>query len=149
MISTKSINNIIYGRLDRIIIEKQNMFQGNLKYVKLIKKLDKLASSYADKTEELNIVEYVKDDFYNTTDNTVITFWHKNKRAHNKVFDVCSMLNELDGIKARTTGISELGITISNNEQYYRTRIYINFDVYRNLTDSSDSSDSEDDGLVG
>jgi hypothetical protein len=148
MISAQSINNIIYTRLDSIRIEKQNMFQGNLKYVKLIKKLDKLASSYADKTEELNVVDYVKDDFYNTTDNTVITFWHKSKKAPNKVFELCSMLNELDGIKARTTGNSVLGITISNNEQYYRTRIYIDFDVYRNLTDSSDSEE-EDDGLVG
>ena len=132
-----------------IKIEKQNMFQDNLKYVKLIKKLDKLASTYADKTEELNVVDYVKDDFKNTTDNTVITFWHKSKKAPNKVFEVCSMLNELDGIKRiNCTGNSELGITLSNNKQYYRTRIYVNFDVYRNCSDDSDSEE-EDDGLVG
>ena len=130
-------------------IIKQNMFQNNKTYHKIIKTLDKLYDTPLN-TDDVRVICCDKKRFTDGYRYASIEFNHSRKKPTKKMTDIIDMFNSIEGVKAVAYETQERS-SYPSDIRYYKTNIIISMGDTDSDESDSDESDSEEenDGLVG
>lgn len=124
-------------------ITKQNMFQNNKTYHKIIKTLDKLYDTPIN-ADDVRVIGCDKKRFTDGYRYASVEFNHTRKKPTKKMNDIINMFNSIEGVKAEAYETQERS-SYPSDIRYYKTSILISMGD----SDSESDSEEENDGLVG